>query len=289
MPEVQKTEAEAVADIVRRNVSDVQVINMTNAVPVFVHPLSGRRQLESLEQFEALPRRKRASVRLRDHSSFIEYVEAHKEPGTTIFADLTEDGGSFKAVIDYHLAKDVSAPERMGTPQRWGDHVCEYVAEHTPEWKRWMEFSGKLLNQAAMALVIEDNLFDIIAPAPAQMLEMVKSLEATQGVQFKSAVRLDNGDRKLEYNHQTVAKAGQAGEIEIPTKFKLRFAVFVNGPAYDIDCRFRYKIDGGALAMGFEVERPHKIIDLALTDARTAIVETLKLPVLLGSGSVTKV
>jgi uncharacterized protein YfdQ (DUF2303 family) len=295
MEPVQKSEAEAVAEIVRRNLSDLPLIKASETgVSLIAHPAGHTRTLESLERFEALPRRKRAVVVVGDHSSFIDYVARHMEAGTLIFASITEQGGSFKAILDYHVAnhtpgddKATASADPLGDPNgsRWGNHVCTYIAEHTAEWKRWIQLSGRPQTQTAMALFIEDNIFDIIEPAPAVMLEMVKSLEATQGVAFKSAIRLDNGDRKLEYNHQTVAKAGQAGEIEIPTRFKLRFGVFVNGPVYDIDCRFRYKIDGGALQMAFEIERPHKLIDLALTDARTAIVQTLRLPVLLGGAS----
>lgn len=288
MPDpVQKTEAEAVAEIARKAVPAVEVMKLEGfEAPVIAHEYSKTRTLESLERFMANPIRKRAQLTLRDHSSFIDYVQGHKEPGTIILAELNENGGSFTAIIDYHHAVSPVA-SGYGVP-RFGDHVCKYVAEHTPEWKRWIGQSGKPLSQTGMALFIEDNMFDIIEPAAARMLELVKTLEATQGVEFKSAVRLQNGDRQLHYAHQTTAKAGQQGDMEIPEKFTLRFGVFVNGPVYDIPCRFRYSIKDGALLMAYEVERPHKIIDLALSDARTAIVQTTQLPVLLGSGSITK-
>lgn len=277
-PREGRTEADAVAEITAQS----QLPQFPCGIPTLVSPLvfwPREQKVQNLEEFMSAPVRKRAQVTVRDHMSFIDYVDKHREPGTTIFSEVNDKGGSFTAVIDYHHA---SHPNAVPEP-RWRQHSCKYVAEHTPEWVRWMAASGKPLGQTEMALFIEDNLYDIINPAAARMLELVKTLNATQGVEFKSAVRLDNGDRQLHYAHQTVAKAGVQGDMEIPEHFKLRFSVFMNGPAYDIDCRFRYQIKEGALRMAFEVERPHKIIDLALTEARTAIQTTLKLPVLLGS------
>lgn len=295
-PEKTKnTEAGAVAEIVRHN-QQLEVLNGLS-VPVVAHPERAKRELESLERFLPSPLRPRANVQVRDHQSFVDYVERHKGPGTIVFAEITEQGGSFTAILDYHVPRTETREEgkhvdvAVITPSKaqWGEHVCKYVAEFTPEWKRWIALSGRSQKQQAMALFIEENMFDIANPAPAKMLELVKTLEATQGVEFKSAIRLDNGDRQLHYAVQTGAKAGEQGDMEIPQKFALKFAIFTNGPAYDIDCRFRYNIDGGNLLLGFEIEQPHKKIELALVDSQNAIKETLKLPVLLGSGSVTKV
>lgn len=273
-----ETEAGAVAAIVRD--SDAPGVHELSkiGVPMIIMPKTG--EVKSLESLLDAPRRPRATVQVRDHQSFIDYVERHKGPGTIIFAEVTEAGGSFTAILDYHVP---------GERAQWGEHVCKYICEFTPEWKRWFALSGKPQRQQAMALFVEENMFDIAIPEPAKMLELVKTLEATQGVQFKSAVRLDNGDRQLHYAVQTGAKAGEQGDMDVPQKFRLKFAIFTNGPAYDIDCRFRYSIDDGTLSLGFEIEKPHKRIELALIEAQNAIKETLKLPVLLGSGQVTRV
>ncbi|HWA07951.1 MAG TPA: DUF2303 family protein [Opitutaceae bacterium] len=290
----QKSEADSVADIVRKNLSDIATLSGDRGlkVAVLVHPPGSKREIESLERFMELPIRKRAMIILNDHPSFIDYVERHKEAGTIILAEIGPNGGVFVAIIDYHLPEDAEGTGQAGgaaaVKSRWGDHVCKYVAEFTPEWVRWMKMNGQLLSQADMALFIEDNLFDIVTPPAAEMLDLVKTLEATQGAQFKSAIRLDNGDRDLQYTHQTQAKAGQQGNSQVPQSFKLKFAILTNGPAYDIECRFRYRISEGHLALGYEIVRPHKLVELALTDALVAIKQSLKLPVLLGKGSVTK-
>lgn len=283
-----ETEAGAVAAIVRDSVAPGVHELSKIGVPMIIMPKTG--EVKSLESLLDTPRRPRAAVQVRDHQSFIDYVQRYKGPGTIIFVEMTEVGGSFTAILDYHRPNPAghSETEVFSAPQ-WGEHVCKYICEFTPEWKRWFALSGKPQRQQAMALFVEENMFDIAIPEPAKMLELVKTLEATQGVQFKSAVRLDNGDRQLHYAVQTGAKAGEQGDMDVPQKFRLKFAIFTNGPAYDIDCRFRYSIDDGTLSLGFEIEKPHKRIELALIEAQNAIKETLKLPVLLGSGQVTRV
>lgn len=278
----RKTEAEAVAEIQRR-AADIQLLNGL-AAPVAAHPANARRELESLERYLPLPLRKRARIDLSAHDSFIDYVERHKEPGTALFCEINESGGSFTAILDYHRDNEAAV---IGEA-RWGEHVCVYTAEFTPEWKRWRELSGKLLSQAKFALFMEDNQFDIAKPDPAAMLEIAKTLEATQGATFKSSIRLDNGDRQFAYAQNTEGKAGAQGNLEIPKEFTLRFAIFTNGPAYDIPCRFRWAIEGGVLGLGFELVKPHKLIELALVEARNAIQQTLKLPVLFGSAQLPK-
>lgn len=288
----KETEAQAIARIARE-AAHTTTITEKVAAPLLVKPAS-RIELESLEKYLSAPTRARANVQLRDEASFIDYVRRHKRPGTEIFAEVTEAGGSFTAVLDYHVAKvdatttaDAVQQAREELPQ-WGDHVCKYVCEFTPEWKRWFKLSGDLVSQSQMALFIEDNIGDITQPVGAAMLEIVKTLEATQGAQFKSAIRLDNGDRNFGYTVQTGAKAGEKGELEIPQKFTLSFPIFTNGLGYDIECRFRWNVDGGNLRLGFEIVKPHKLIETALTHSRNEIEKALGLTVLLGSGQVTK-
>jgi uncharacterized protein YfdQ (DUF2303 family) len=279
---LKNTEAGAIAAIVEQNCHAYRHEFGRLCGPLIVLPKTG--EVKSLEHLMEQPRRARAAVTVRDHASFIAYVERHKEPGTVVFAEVKEAGGSFTAIIDYHWP---AAGEARETAPGWGEHVCVYACEFTPEWRRWRDLSGKMQDQAALALFVEDNMFDLCDPAPAAMLEIVKTLEATQGAKFKSALRLDNGDRDFAYAQQTEGRAGAQGNLIIPQKFRLKFAVFTNGPAYAIDCRFRWNVDGGALRLGFEIEKPHKVIELALTDAHLAIRETLGVPVLLGSGRVT--
>ncbi|WP_052362066.1 DUF2303 family protein [Geminisphaera colitermitum] len=286
--QVAQTESAAIAALAHEGLKpELQSIEGLRA-PLLLWPKSEK--ISSLEEFLKNPIRKKANVIVRDYMSFADYVIKHAEPGTTVFSKVSEEGGTFTAIIDYHhgnaehaiVAPSHNAIYNPGEARNCS-HSCHYICEHTPEWKRWLSQSGAGMSQTTAAQFIEDNIIDIISPEAARMLEVVKTLEATQGVEFKSAVRLENGDRQLHYAHTTTAKSGQQGDLEIPDTFKIRIPVFQNGPAYDVDCRFRYRIKDGSLIIFYEVVRPHKIIELALSEARNAIVDMLKpIPVLLG-------
>lgn len=268
-----RTEADAVAEIVRHLAKPEIIHHDTWEVPMIAVPQGVT--LHGVEQNLPVPRRKRATVHLCDAESLIRYVMAHAEDNTTIFATANDSGSVFCAVLDYHHAGVEGAPQ-------WGSHQAIYNAAHSVEWKRWTARDGKLLSQEDMARFIEDNRADIEEPDGATLLELVRSMEATSKAEFKSAVRLDNGDRSLTYQHTTDARAGQKGELEVPEGFLLSLPVFEGGAVFNLAARFRYRINGGTLQVYYELDGPHKVIDLAHSALRDKIARETSLIVLNG-------
>jgi uncharacterized protein YfdQ (DUF2303 family) len=282
MDNYNKTEAAAVAELTREGLRpELQYAGGAGWTPLVYWPKGQR--VESLERYLEFPLRKRGVILLRDHISFVAYVDLHREAASTVvYADIDSKGGSFTAILDGH------AFGQGAGKARWGGHVCKYVCNHSEEWLRWMGANRKGMAQLEMAQYIEDNMVDIVDPEAARMLEVVKTLEATQGATFKSLVRLENGDRGLAFERQTKAHAGVNGEMEIPSRFAINIPVFENSPQYRVECHFRYNISEGVLRMGYELVRPHRVVELALVEAKGAITSALEgsgIPVLLGSAS----
>jgi uncharacterized protein YfdQ (DUF2303 family) len=271
MSEINRTEADAGAELALKQATPQIAPN----VPGLEHPIIVFPRGESVKSLAHLmaPTRKKAKVTVHDYQSFIAYVKKHREPGrTALFAVVTETAGVFTAVLDYHEENT----EIIGKPQ-YGDHVCVLEMRHTPEWVRWVNNSGTPKSQVDMAQFLEDNRLDIKEPEAAKIIEIAKTFEATQGVSFKGAVRLQNGDRRLDYNVQTGARAGEAGNLEIPERIELSLPIYVNGPEYGISAWFRYSIDNGVLRLRYELIRPHKFIELALAEAGNAIEKELEM------------
>lgn len=269
------TEAAVVAALAREGIHPIVKTDAAadQDTPLLLWPRS--EQAHSLEPFLAHPVRKEAAVTITDVQSFIAYLARFALPHTAIFCTLTSEGGHFAAIIDYHEKQDGKANR--------GRHRCTLEMRHTPEWEMWRRFNDKPLSQLEMAHFLEDNRLDIVDPEAAQIIEIAKTFEATQGVQFKSALRLQNGDRQLAYDVTTGAKAGQKGDLQIPEKITMKLPVFMNGPAYMLEAWFRYTIDGGALKLRYQLIRPHKLIELALLEARNAIQSETKITVMSGS------
>lgn len=269
------TEAEAIEQIVLRS-QKVIFHDAPKNDGILVFP---DKTVLRLEGYADKPRRKRAKVELCDQASFADYVNAHRSPKeTAIFGCVDESGGRFEAILDYHIQTQHAADAG------WGLHHASLDLAFTPEWKRWMEKNDKVMPQTVFADFIEDNVDDICDPSGADILEIAQDLTAHKDVNFRSGMRLKNGQQSLNYEETIVASGTKSnGQLVVPDKFTVIIAPFVGTEPQKIDARLRFRIDNGHLAFQFKLNRPHKVVESAFTAARVFIKEQTTLPVLLGS------
>ncbi|AQW29058.1 DUF2303 family protein [Ralstonia syzygii subsp. celebesensis] len=230
-------------------------------------------KLEARDHEKDLPTpvRKRATVRLKDADSFIDYVKRHGSlTSSTIWgtANYQEGKVAFTAIINDH-GEDDSKPQ-------WRDHTARFAPEFSEEWRRWFGKNRTPMSQVEFAAFIEENLADVACPdnaglpTGAQMLEMALSFEANQDMRFKSAVRLSNGGVQMSFvqddDAQTLAK------MQLFERFALGIPVFWNGDAYRIDARLRYRVRDGKLTFWYELIRQDK----ALEDATVTLIKKIR-------------
>lgn len=220
--------------------------------------------VKDLEFLLETPTAKRGKVTVTELDSFIRYTKEFGESGTRIFADIKPDAATFVSILDYHEAGKDGGP-------RWGRHRVTFDCIKTVEWNRWRSNDAKWLSQVDFAAFIEDNLAEIVEPSGATMLEIAKTLEAKSAVDFKSGVRLDNGDHQIKFTVETKAAAGQNGDLTIPSEFALGIAPFNGGLAYKVKARLRYRIEDGHLKLRYELIQPHKVIEAVCKDMLAAI------------------
>lgn len=228
-------------------------------------------RVTELESTLPVPTRKRAKVSLTNAQSFIDFVNLHREASTHLYGD--PDKGTFVAVFD-----DNSECRLTG----WREHIARFTATESVEWKTWAESNKKPMKQADFAELIEDNLVDIIEPESAHILEVSRSLQAKKAGNFSSALRLDNGDVQFTYEDKTEASAGK-GQLKVPEKFVIAIPVYQGGPAYKIEARLRYRISEGALMMWYDLLRPHKSKEHALTEINEQIEIGTELQIFAGN------
>ncbi|MEU6340207.1 DUF2303 family protein [Streptomyces sp. NPDC046977] len=227
------------------------------------------------DQYRDTPRRKSGTVTVHDIPSFVEYFKKHADDSSEVYGD----GNAFTitAVLDANTAGEA----------RWGGHRLVLALRKTDAWKAWQDLDGRLLDQKTFAEHIEDNLPDIVKPAGATMLEIAQTFHAVSKTAFSSGNRLTNGDTRLTFNEETKAKAGGKGELDIPATITLGIRPFEgSAEAFQITARFRYRLEGDQLKLGFRLDRPAEVLAEAFTDTRTALehAETgVGRPVLNGS------
>lgn len=243
-----RTEADAVAEIAARVLPDITSLANT--------PLARHRdgRIESLERYMPEPLRPRARATFNEPRSFINYVMAHAEEGTHLFGDVTEAGGSFAAIIDYHLPTDKETGGKQGA--QWGEHTARLDLQTTPEWKRWLGNNAKPFEQAQFAEFLEDNVRDVIRPSGAELFEVALTLQAAKKVAFRSGMRLSNGEHQLTYVEEIAGQAGATGQLQVPERFTIAVAPFEGTEPVEIEVRLRYRLMEGRVVFIYQMLRP---------------------------------
>ena len=224
--------------------------NLIGQTPVAIIP-DGFKEV-SLEKHLPTPTRKRGNTTIRDAASFIKLVIEESDFTSRIY-------GSYQPPKFIAVFNDGKGADNQG----WKDHRAIFDCPLSVEWVTWTGANKKPMAQAVFAQFIEDNLPDIVSPPAAAMLEISRSLEAKKKVEFASGIRLSNGQQELTYNEEIKGTAGK-GKLEIPEIFTIGISVLEGGPRYSVECRLRYRIDDGSLAMWFDMLRPHKIVEDAV-------------------------
>lgn len=249
-----------------------------NEVPFVVTPEGFR--LHELKHLQENPVRVESCVRAQSVEAFIDYFNRFATTASTIFVDY--DAQVITGVIDYHAAVDFGDPE----PQ-FCRHRVVYEFKLTPEAERWVSHDKKPMDQTTFASFIEDAMPEIVAPDAARMLEIATTLQAKTGVDFRSHIRLDNGEVQFQFNETVQGSAGVAGNLQIPTRLQLGIQLFRGSCRYAIDANFRYRLLQGKLTMWYELIRFHAVRDDAVASVMGVLKERIPTGQIIEAAAVT--
>lgn len=215
-------------------------------------------RVEDLEKFLPNPLRTKRAIKLIALLSFISYVNRFKVDGTEIHI---RTGGGAIALID--------AP----TPEEphWAEHSAEFIVTYSDRWKTWDGKNKQNMTQRQFAEFVEDNTVDFVSPSGGDMLDIAKTLHAEQSSNFKSGIRLENGDVSLAYEKTTIGKAGQRGDLEIPSVFQIQVPILEGEPSRLVDIRLRYELVEGKLTFNIEIIRRTALLE----EVRRSIFATI--------------
>lgn len=204
----------------------------------------------------------KSNIELNEVDSFIRYFNEHKTSDSRIFVNLSEISARFVAIMDYFKKGDTS----------WNTHVVSYSCPHTVEWVTWMRNNRTSMAQKIFAEFLEDNLQEIVSPLGADVLEIAKTLTAKTMVNFKSGIRLDNGNQQLIFEETSEATAGAKGDLQIPSELTLGIAPFKATQPYRLTARLKYRLTDGRVNFTYEMVKPHRVIE----DACNGLISTIK-------------
>lgn len=196
------------------------------------------------------PPRKHGTVLLKSLASLRKYLDDQAMAGAAyVYAD--PDKRTITAVFNDH----------RGHLPGWRDHRAVFTAEYTPEFDRWLKNNVQAKGQTEFAEFIEDNFADITEPAAQQLLDVASTIQATTGINFASAKRLQDGQVQLAYTESISATAGANGSLQIPKEFSLGLRIFKNGGGYKLRARLKYRLNSGSVKFWYELDRPERAVE----------------------------
>jgi uncharacterized protein YfdQ (DUF2303 family) len=263
--------AEALATLAAAGLS---ADNVDGAIFVTVPPGYTHKDVTDLvEKAQTMPRRKRGTVVLKDVDSLLSYC-ADQAAAAVGYVYADPDARTMTAVFNDHRAG-----------QGWRDHRAQFKAEYTPEFERWQANNGsaKAKGQTEFAEFIEDNLADITEPAAHQLLDAATTISMSNGINFSSAKRLQDGQTQLMYVESVEATAGADGGLTIPKEFTLGLRIFKNGGGYLLKARLKYRLNSGAVKFWYELDRPERAVEDAFAGYVNQVREKSGYHVLIGT------
>lgn len=239
-----------------------------NSLPFVVIPEAGR--VHTFDEVLERPIKLNQLTSLHTAKDFIAYVDRFADNNSVVFVDVL--GGKIQAVLDFHEATKVES-YNSNALQRHCEHIANFRVNHTPEFLKIKENSGKKMTQMDFALFLEDVMPYINQPAAAELYEIVNTLQAKTSIDFKSGSRTDNGQVSLTYNENIEASAGRQGSLNIPEQIVFGIQVHRGGEHYALPARFRYRIKDGSIALWYDLDQLEKAIEKSMEDTVTYIRE----------------
>lgn len=230
------------------------------------------------------PGRIRRQVVVNDATSLINYLAANtaeQAEGASVGFSHAHGEGRLEVWADLD---DRSVIAHLDGGNGWRDHSATLALPHSREWDEWGEIDGKLLRQTAFAEFIEDHLSSIGAPDGGLLLDVCQTLTAKTKVDFRSSCLLSNGQRQFEFAETVDARAGQKGNLTVPTELTLVLRPFQGVDAVAVTARFRYRIDEGQLFLGVRLIESEKVLETAFEALVAEVQQALPVPILRGVG-----
>lgn len=213
--------------------------------------------VRSLEPYQDGPNRITARPVFRDVASLAVYCATFETVDTLAFSDWGKH--SISVVFDYHAA---SAAHHC-------DHIAAFKAEFSKPWQKWRAMDDKGVTQITFGRFLEEQAHHIVRPDAASVIELCMNFEAIRKVDFKSAVRLQNGTRQISYVEADEVR----GSVVVPETIDIRLPIFEGMDPQVVTVRFRYRIDEGKLFLALTFDN----LDELEREAFDRCVDALKI------------
>lgn len=250
-------------------ITEKQIANCVNGAGMIGVKPAGLEIVNLKDYLPEYPERKEVKYTFTSVASFCQYVNEQKNEYSRIFAKLRESPYVFDAVIDHHQTAAGHAD--------WCRHHAILELRLSEQFQTWKEIDGKMNPQAAFALYLKDNRYDIVTPDNASVLQLVMELEANADCRCVGKVPTNNGTA-FSFR-EDVATSVNGQKVEVPTELTLSIPVFEGMPDQEIRCDFNFRMKEGYMFFGVKMLGVERMLRNAVMAARAEIEQVVELPV----------
>jgi uncharacterized protein YfdQ (DUF2303 family) len=138
------------------------------------------------------------------------------------------------------------------------------------------------MKQLEFARFLEENAAEVAAPSGAELLEVVRDIQALRKVSFIQAIRTASEAENFEYKVESEATA--RGSLEIPTKFKLSLPIYFGEAPSELFAFLRWDLDSdaGMLKIGIKLHRLELVRQAVFKQIVLAVGDATGCPVMFG-------
>lgn len=214
-----------------------------------------------VQEFRDARDRRKGTATADTLESFVALVNHHKDDQSALFGKCAWPEPKLTAVINYHAAD---------SEVRQADHRIVYAFPLTEEFKAWVGGNAKPMDQEAFAAFLEEHAAELAAPmdgerseyerlfgekmaTPSEVVALSRHLEVFVAARAKQGVRLQTGERVVEFAEEHQNAKGEA--IVVPGIFMVSVPAFVDGAPVRIPARLRYRVHGGKVVWFYQLWR----------------------------------
>lgn len=205
-------------------------------------------RIEGIESYLRYPTRKTGTPIFTRADSFVAYVNDQKTPASRLYVVSPT---SVRAILDHHVAG--------GDQAGWGQHVAVFSLTQTPEWTTWKGSNQKQMDQRTFAQFIDDNSEDISGMTGASLLELIRTLKASQKLEITGEVDEKNDVTGTSFTLAAVTKAGVKDGVELPGEFALAISPYEGGEKIGVRVRLRIEIKAPRFTLSYDLVKIQKV------------------------------
>ena len=260
------------------------------------------------------PSRRKGTAQLKDLDSLILWANRFKGETSAMFADPDMKAPKLTCIADYHASGPIDPLNPKGdATARHCHHRAVYSFPLSKEWEAWMGISGNSLDKDEMGEFIEANAKDIMDPTPAvlelaekdsnqpwenrliqtarqidgrygqlaQLLAMSRRFQVYETSNLTVKTNRDTGESEIQFLNEH--KDADGAPLSVPNLIIIAIPVFLNGAAYRMPVRFRYRKAGAAVKFTMSIYNPEKVFEAAFDEALKIAEDGTELPIFQGS------